>query len=217
MRVARSICTALALACAIGASPAHSAIGWFERMNEDPIMYDDISNESGTITHTPAGTTIDGKLLNNSWTYFFEIPPESRHCLSWAAELEVIRIVGCEWAGLTIESYNTGVSFRVDRRGELQIAYIKNGRSSEIIDQNSLPPKIAKKMMGSFTLGIAYDIRTSELVCAIDGDIVKSIRLPYYGIPPTVSVVGFSMESVTDPQTTLGRVTFGDLTSIGER
>lgn len=186
-------------------------------MNEDPLAYDDVSNRSGTITHTPEGTTIDGKLLNNSWTYFFEIPPESRHCLSWAAELEVVRIEGCEWAGVTIESSDTAVSFRVDRRGESQIAYIRNGRTADVIEQMSLPPSAAAKVKGPFTLGIAYDIRTSELVCAIDGDVVKSIRLPYCGIPPTVSVVGFSMESVTDPQTTRGSVTFGVLTSIGER
>ena len=177
--------------------------------------YDDIANENGTITHTEDGTRIDNRKKNHSWTYFFETPPRARHYLHWNVDLEVVSIEGRNWAGVTMDGISTSVIFRVNRRGEAQLATMRSNVSATSVETFSLPAEIAAKTGGEFTMTLEHDVRTSVLVAKIDGTPVKRVVLPYCGIPPFVSVVGFSMESSTESHTSDGTVLFGDFGAEG--
>ena len=177
--------------------------------------YEDIANENGTITHTEDGTLIDNKKKNHSWTYFFETPIYARHYLHWNVDLEVVSIDGPNWAGVTMDGVSTSVIFRVNRYGKAQLATMRSNISATSVETFTLPPEIAAKMRGAFTMTLEHDARTSVLVAKIDGTPVKRVVLPYYGIPPFVSVVGFSMESSTEEHTSAGTVTFGDFDAQG--
>lgn len=180
-----------------------------------PYEFEDVDGPIGTIVHTPEGTIIDNKLRDHSWTYCFEIPPSARHYVKWRASLDVIEIKGWNMAGVTIDGLGSSVAFRVDRNGRAELAFLKAGDSSNVIEAFTLPRDAARAVRQRFVIGIAYDIATSELACLINGAEVKRVTLPYYGIPQFASVVSFSMET-TDPATTSdGTVTFGDFIAVG--
>lgn len=175
--------------------------------------YEDVDNENGTITHTYDGLIVDNKKKNHSWGYYFEIPERSRHYLHWDARLDVLEIEGGASAGITIEGLGRGATFKVNRFGMAKLAFIVTNKSSDVVDWFFLPKEIRSVTKGEFTLGLEYDVRTSLLVAKIDDKPVKTVALPYFGIPPFASVVGFSIQTTNQAHTSIGRVTYGDFSA----
>lgn len=179
-------------------------------------LYSDVDNESGTITHLFDSLLVDNVKKNHSWGYYFEIPVYSRHYLHWDARLHVLDIEGQSSAGLTMEGLGTGINFSVNRLGTAELSFVKANDSAAAIDTFSLPKELKDSVKeGNFTLGIEYDIRMCVFVAKINDIPVKKIELPYFGIPEFSSVVGFSMQTSNPEHTSIGKVTYGDLSAAG--
>lgn len=184
---------------------------WFQFINDsDRYQFDDISQADGTITHTPEGTTVVGKKVNNSWRYYFETPPSRRHFTRWEADLAVVGIEGRCWAGVAFEIRGMAVSFRANRAGRGQIAFIEDDGASWPVADFALPRDAAALTTGSFMLGIEYDSVTGALTCKVDDFVVRRTSFTELGIPRFSSCVGFSMDTLTDIHTAKGSVTYGD-------
>lgn len=176
------------------------------------MRLEDVDEPTGTIIHTPIGTVMKSNRKNHAWQYFFELDRSRRHELHWSADLEVMAIEGLHWVGVTLDMENAAVAFRVNRRGRGQLAMIRNGIEAAVVDEFRLPRDAARRVLVSFLMSIEYDVRTRELICRVDGEPVRVLHLPYYGIPAFATVVGSSMEVATEAKVARPNVTtFGSL------
>lgn len=229
-RTSLAILAATAVILLSGISPAASASGWRCACGcDDPLCinidgecyaerktyafyttgeqnYEDIDNENGQIVHADDGLHVKNTNKNHSWGYSFDIPDEMKHRTKWRAELEILSVRGAAQPGITLENGDIGVSFNLSRYGRGELVLIHTNQSTTTIDVFDIPKAEFPKR-----IGLDYDANTSILNATIEGETVKTVRLPHFGIPAISSVTGVSMQTMNTYDTSMGDVVYGGL------
>ncbi|MDR3322355.1 MAG: hypothetical protein LBS93_07895 [Synergistaceae bacterium] len=185
------------------------------RLYEIGDLYSDVDGKYGLIKHTEAGITVEKFMPDHSWTYFFQIPEGENHYTKWSARLEVLSIEGAIWSGVAMQNDKTGVSFAVNGSGRGALRVFMTDVNSRNVDEFFIDPENRWTTRTPFVLGIDYDVATGTLTASMDDNPVKTVKLPYYGIPAIASITGFSMETVSLSMG--GSVTYGEFTARGSR
>lgn len=167
-----------------------------------------IKADWGTITYTDEGLLIDNTQKNLSWTYSFKVPKTKTPPISWTASVQVRRATGAALPGLSFQNNRVGFGFQINKNCSLgSLSLLSVGESVDSIELFDLP-----KFDYPCTLTMSYEARTHELGIFINGNVVKAVTLPYYGIPALAGFQELAIMTSNPLHTSLGSVLYGDLT-----
>ncbi|MDR3254072.1 MAG: hypothetical protein LBT31_00710 [Synergistaceae bacterium] len=187
---------------------------YFYASGED--RYADVNEKEGVITHSEHGVVVANGKKNHSWAYFFPIPEGENNYANWSSRLEVMSIEGEAWAGLAMQNNAVGLSFSVNSFGRGALKVILVNKSAHVVDEFFINPQSHWATGTPLNLGLDYDVITGELTALIDDVPVRTVKLPYYGIPAIASLKGFAMET-TNYAAAGGSVTYGTFMARGSR